>query len=178
MNSEVDGRIRICRRLTKSESRRCVAVSLPATFHALASPGSKSSVIRCREPPNRTNPMKWLSVSFLAAVLSTSSALPQDRDAGCREIVLHNGRVTTMDARGTTASAIVIRDDRITMVSSATGIPAHSPCAKVIDLKGRRVIPGLIDTHVHISYFAGRPGYAVHLVSASSVATVQPAIRA
>jgi predicted amidohydrolase YtcJ len=36
----------------------------------------------------------------------------------------------------------------------------------------------LIDTHVHISYFAGRPGYAVHLDSASSVAEVQAIIRA
>jgi predicted amidohydrolase YtcJ len=122
--------------------------------------------------------MKWLSVSFLAAVLSASSALPQDRGAECRELVLHNGRITTMDARNATASAIVIRDDRIAVVSSAAGIPVHSSCAQLIDLKGRRVIPGMIDTHVHFSYFAWRPGYAVHLDSASSVADVQALIRA
>src|SRR5690349_11601296 len=122
--------------------------------------------------------MKWLSAFFLAVVLSSSSALPQDRAVDCRELVLHNGRITTMDARGTTASAIVIRDDRIALVSTAASIPTHSPCAKVIDLKGRRVIPGLIDTHVHLSYFAGRPGYVVHLDSASSVADVQSVIHA
>jgi predicted amidohydrolase YtcJ len=121
--------------------------------------------------------MKWLSAFFLVAVLSSSSALPQDHTVDCRELVLHNGRITTMDPRGTTASVIVIRDDRIALVSTAAGIPTHSSCAKVVDLKGRRVIPGLIDTHVHVSYFAGRPGYVVHLDSASSVADVQSAIR-
>ena len=119
-----------------------------------------------------------LRISILAAFLSASTALPQNREAGCGEIVLHNGRITTMDARGTTASSMVIRSDRIAQVSSASGIPQHSSCAKVIDLKGRRVIPGLIDTHVHISYFAWRPGYTVHLDSASSVADVQTLIRA
>src|SRR5713226_3468823 len=129
--------------------------------------------------------MKWkravrlpISVSVLSLVLSASSARPQDRAGDCRELVLHNGRVTTMDARGTTASAIVIRDDRIALVSTAAGIPPHSPCAKVVDLKGRRVIPGMIDTHDHVSYFAARPGYDVRLDSASSVADVQALIRA
>src|SRR5262245_5667122 len=107
----------------------------------------------------------WLlmCVPILAAVLSSSAVLPQDRAGDCRELVLHNGRVTTMDARGTTASAIVIRDDRIALVSTTAGIPPHSSCAKVVDLAGRRVIPGLIDTHDHVSYSAARPGYEVHL---------------
>jgi len=135
-----------------------------------------------------TTHMKWLfgkgsvrlliSVSVLATILSASSALPQDRAGDCRELVLHNGRVATMDARGTTASAIVIRDDRITLVSTTAGIPPHSSCAKVVDLAGRRVIPGMIDTHDHVSYSAARPGYEVHLDSASSVADVQSLIRA
>ena len=72
----------------------------------------------------------------LATVLSASSALPQDRGGDCRELVLHNGRVTTMDARGTTASAIVIRDDRIALVSTAAGVPPHSPCANWWTSKG------------------------------------------
>ena len=119
-----------------------------------------------------------IAVSILVGVLSSSPALPQTGAGDCRELVLHNGRITTMDARGTTASAMVIRDDRITVVSSAAGIPAHSACAKVIDLQGRRVSPGMIDTHVHVSYFAWRPGNTVHLDSAASVADVQTLIRA
>jgi hypothetical protein len=124
--------------------------------------------------------MKWLltSISVLAAVFSASSVLPQDRAADCRELVLHNGRVTTMDARGTTASSIVIRDDRIALVSTAAGVPAHSPCAKVVDLQGRRVIPGMIDTHDHVSFYSTRPGYAVRLETALSIADLQSLIRA
>ncbi len=82
-----------------------------------------------------------------------------------------------MDARGSTASSIVIRDDRISLVSNAAGIPSHSSCAKVVDLKGHRVVPGLVDTHVHFSYAVDRPGYAVRLDSASSIVDVQAAIR-
>src|SRR5262249_37638898 len=135
-----------------------------------------------------TTHMKWsfgkrsvhllISASVLATILCASFALPQDRAGDCRELVLYNGRVTTMDARATTASAIVIRDDRIILVSTTAGIPPHSSCAKVVDLAGRRVIPGLIDTHDHVSYSAARPGYEVHLDSASSVADVQALISA
>src|SRR5690349_14344657 len=103
--------------------------------------------------------MRWTCL-LLSVFLLTSSALPQDRRVDCRELVLYNGHITTMDSRGSTASAIVIRDDRIALVSNGTGIPAHSACANLIDLKGHRVIPGLVDTHVHLSYATDRPGYA------------------
>jgi predicted amidohydrolase YtcJ len=115
---------------------------------------------------------------LLTVFISASSALPQDPAGECRELVLHNGRVTTMDARGTTASAVVIRDERIALVSTAAGVPPHSPCAKVVDLQGRRVIPGMIDTHDHVVYSAARPGYDVRLDAASSIAGLQALIRA
>ena len=71
-----------------------------------------------------------------------------------------------------------VRDDRIVAVSTGAGIPPHSPCARVINLRGRLVIPGMIDTHDHVSYFTARPGYDVRLDSAGSIADVQRMIRA
>ena len=42
------------------------------------------------------------------------------------------------------------RGDRIAAVGTANGIPAHDACAALIDLRGRTVVPGLIDSHNHI----------------------------
>jgi predicted amidohydrolase YtcJ len=95
----------------------------------------------------------------------------------CRELVLHGGRIATMDARSTMASSIVIRDDRIAAVSTPAAVPPHSACARVVDLRGRLVIPGMIDTHDHPSYFTARPGYDVRLDTAQSIADVLRLIR-
>jgi hypothetical protein len=119
--------------------------------------------------------MFWVLV---AALTAATPAFAQAGTDACRELVLHNGRITTMDAGGTTASSIVIRDDRIASVSTATRVPPHSSCARVIDLRGRRVIPGMIDTHDHPSYFTARPGFDVRLDTAASIAGVQALIRA
>lgn len=115
-------------------------------------------------------------VLVIAALLVTwvLAQVPADT---CRELVLHNGRITTLDARGTSATSIVIRDDRIASVSTAAGVPPHGACARVIDLRGRRVIPGMIDTHDHPSYFTARPGFDVRLDTAASIADVQARIR-
>ena len=107
-----------------------------------------------------------------------SPAFAQTRGVTCGEIVLHNGRIATMDDRNTTASSLVIRGDRIAGVGTASGIPPHSPCATVIDLQGRRVIPGMIDTHAHPSYFTARPGHYLVLDDAASIADVQARLRA
>lgn len=114
----------------------------------------------------------------LLAVLTATPAVAQVPPDTCRELVLHNGRIVTLDASGTIASSIVIREDRIASVSTTAAVPPHSPCARVIDLRGRRVIPGMIDTHDHPSYFTARPGYDVRLDTARSVADVQMLIRA
>jgi hypothetical protein len=66
------------------------------------------------------------------------------------DTILANGSVLTMDARGTRASAIGIRDDRIVAVGDAAGVgAAMDPAATVTDLGGRTVIPGFIDGHTH-----------------------------
>ena len=75
------------------------------------------------------------------------------------------------------ASSLVIRGNRIVSIGTAVGIPPRSACATVIDLQGRRVIPGLIDTHSHPSYFTARPGHYTVLDNATSIADVQTRLR-
>jgi predicted amidohydrolase YtcJ len=48
----------------------------------------------------------------------------------------------------------------------------------VINLGGRRVVPGMIDTHDHPSYFTARPGHYTVLDTAASIADIQAKVRA
>jgi predicted amidohydrolase YtcJ len=65
--------------------------------------------------------------------------------------ILHSGRITTLDASKPAASALAISGGVISAVGSSAEILAlKGPKTKVIDLKGRTVIPGLNDSHIHI----------------------------
>jgi len=67
------------------------------------------------------------------------------------DLVLHNGRFTTLDRSNPAATAVVISDGCFVAVGSdAEIIQRATPNARRIDLKGRRVVPGLIDSHMHI----------------------------
>lgn len=61
-----------------------------------------------------------------------------------------NGRILTMDAEGSQATALVIEDDRITAVGSDEDVQRWAPKADVVrDLEGRTVVPGFIEAHGH-----------------------------
>src|SRR5262245_47122154 len=62
--------------------------------------------------------------------------------APAQDIILTNGRIHTMDARNSVVRNVTIRNGRFVTVSDAA--PARTPGARVIDLKGRTVVPGLI----------------------------------
>jgi predicted amidohydrolase YtcJ len=58
---------------------------------------------------------------------------------------------TTLDRSNPVASAVAIKDGRFTHVGhDADILPLAGPKTKVVDLKGKRVLPGLIDNHLHI----------------------------
>ncbi|CAO3358339.1 amidohydrolase [Azospirillum palustre] len=71
-------------------------------------------------------------------------------DQAAGDLVLVNAKVTTLDRANPQASAIAIRDGRFLAVGTEAEARAAAPQATVIDAKGRRVIPGLIDSHMHI----------------------------
>ncbi|HUK07476.1 MAG TPA: amidohydrolase [Stellaceae bacterium] len=67
------------------------------------------------------------------------------------DLILHRGLVTTLDRSKPTASAIAIAGGKFVAVGHDREIMALAGKAtRVIDLKGRRVLPGLIDNHLHI----------------------------
>src|SRR5499426_3129168 len=74
-----------------------------------------------------------------------------------RELVLVNGRIHTMDDRNRVVSSVTIRNGRFAEV----GHGDHGGNARVMDLRGRTVVPGLIESHTHFVSLANRPGYHV-----------------
>ncbi|MGH7994549.1 MAG: amidohydrolase, partial [Limisphaerales bacterium] len=65
------------------------------------------------------------------------------------DLILHNGRITTLDPKYPEAANLAVKDGRIAGVDDAEEYE-RGPATKVIDLKGRRVIPGLNDSHLHV----------------------------
>ena len=63
--------------------------------------------------------------------------------------VFKNGRVYTMNQNQPYVSAVAVQDDKIVYVGTNEGARAYEAGAKVIDLDGKMMIPGLIDAHCH-----------------------------
>lgn len=66
------------------------------------------------------------------------------------DLIITNGRIVTQDERGTTAQAAGVKDGRFIVVGSNEEVVRRRGVnTRVIDLKGRTVIPGLNDSHLH-----------------------------
>jgi predicted amidohydrolase YtcJ len=92
------------------------------------------------------------------------------------ELVFVNGRIHTMDGNNTIANTVSIRNGRFSAVGGAA--PARGPGIRMIDLRGRTAVPGIIDNHNHIVLMGNRPGYHTPLENASSIADVQETVAA
>ncbi|MBV7537661.1 amidohydrolase [Duganella sp. sic0402] len=67
------------------------------------------------------------------------------------DLILHRGLFTTLDRSNPTAEAVAIKDGKFIAVGRANEVMALAgPNTKVVDLHGKRVLPGLIDNHCHI----------------------------
>jgi len=90
--------------------------------------------------------MRRISRIALFASLGAGSLLAQAPD-----VVLVNGKVVTVDDRFSIAQAVAIRGDRFAAVGTTAEITRLAgPQTRRIDLRGRTVIPGLIDNHIHL----------------------------
>jgi predicted amidohydrolase YtcJ len=67
------------------------------------------------------------------------------------DLILHNARLTTLDTENPRASALAIREGVFTEVGEEREVLATAgPETRIIDLRGRSVLPGLIDNHTHV----------------------------
>ena len=83
-----------------------------------------------------------------AAWPHASKSSAADRKAP--DLVLYNGRISTVDERGSTVRAVAIRDGKILATGRSRRIRALAKrSTTVVNLRRRRVVPGLIDGHLH-----------------------------
>lgn len=67
------------------------------------------------------------------------------------DLILRNARITTLDRANPEATALAVRDGRFLSVGDERDIlPLAGPATRVVDGGGRRAIPGLIDSHIHV----------------------------
>ncbi len=109
----------------------------------------------------------------LAGVLACASALAQAPDT-----VLFNGRIVTLDAGSSVHQALAIRDGRIVALGAFSKLkPLIAKTTRVIDLHGRTVVPGLIDSHMHAIRAALSFSTEVNWIGTKSIAEALSRLR-
>lgn len=88
--------------------------------------------------------------SILALLAWLSSAGAGAREQAKADVVLRNGKIYTADKERSIKQAIALKGNTIVAVGSDADVwPVIGSGTKVIDLGGKLVLPGFIDTHIH-----------------------------
>ncbi|MBI4446088.1 MAG: amidohydrolase family protein [Acidobacteria bacterium] len=86
----------------------------------------------------------------LGALLLTALVVTVFAQQGA-DLILHNGKILTVDEKFTIAQAVAVRGDRIIAVGSNEDVlKLAGPNTQKFDLKGKTVTPGQVHTHTHI----------------------------
>lgn len=102
----------------------------------------------------------WMAAAMFAVALLTTSAFAQTVPPeliSYPDLIVYNGKIMQMNEPslantvGSTVQAMAVRGDRIQFMGANDDVLKYAgPKTKKIDLKGRTVIPGMIDTHSHM----------------------------
>ena len=89
--------------------------------------------------------MRALFVVFASLTLAAMVNAADEAD-----LILHHGKVVTVDGKFTIQQALAIKGNRIVGVGRNEDVlKLRGPKTEVVDLKGKMVLPGLIDSHTH-----------------------------
>jgi predicted amidohydrolase YtcJ len=91
------------------------------------------------------------------------------------DLLLVNGRIHTMDPANRVVSQLLIRGGRFAAVGNDVGKPAG---LEAIDLRGRTVVPGIVDAHNHIVLVGNRPGWHTPLEHVFTISDAVAALKA
>jgi predicted amidohydrolase YtcJ len=96
---------------------------------------------------------RWLLALILLTLITVTQVeiIPAgDSKAEPADLIYHNAKVLTVDAKFTVADAIAVKGERILAVGGNDAVLKHRGTAtKVIDARGRSIMPGLYDSHTH-----------------------------
>ena len=123
-----------------------------------------------------------ISTVITMAVLALVSCQPEQQQAQSEDnqeprtavdLILSNGKIITVDEVFTIADTVVVNDGRILVVGDAA-IADKYQAATLVDLQGKTLMPGFIDSHTHIR---GRPERYIELGEVTSITEMQRLIR-
>src|ERR1700730_17314662 len=110
----------------------------------------------------------WLLV--LLGVLVAESSIAQQGISATPDTIFYNGKIITVDSGFTIQQAFAVRGDLYVAVGTNAAIQALAgENARLVDLKGAAVIPGLSDNHDHL-YNSEKVMRGIDLVGATSTA--------
>lgn len=113
------------------------------------------------------------ALALFTALLVAPVAFAQQADT-----VLLNGKVVTLEAAGT-QEALAVRDGKVLAVGRTADIRALAgPKTRIVELGGRTVIPGLIDSHMHAIRAALFYATEVNWIGTKSIPEAMERIRA
>lgn len=120
----------------------------------------------------------FFAMALLLAACQSAVAQPQFGLAvSAPTLILFNGKIVTLDDHSSVAQALAIRDGKILAIGETSAIRAMvGPQTRTVDLDGKTVVPGLIDTHAHFKA-AGLSDYVVDMSRVKSVADALEAIK-
>ncbi len=100
---------------------------------------------------SRARPMgMWVAIGCLVATLALGAGPGARAAARPADMILVNGKIITLDPGSLIAQAVAIEQGRFVAVGTNEQIRSYTgPSTRVVDLRGRTVIPGLIDSHIH-----------------------------
>jgi predicted amidohydrolase YtcJ len=102
------------------------------------------SDIRIRQSMKR--PLMTLGLIMGLVAFSASDLVAAEK----ADLILHHGKIVTVDAKFRITQAIAVRGDRIIAVGTNAEVQKLAgPKTRSVHLKGKTVLPGLIDSHVH-----------------------------
>src|SRR4051812_30534309 len=104
--------------------------------------------------PQRRRGAEKTLINCLLGVLCASAVLLflgcAKREQTQADLILHHGRVVTVDQSFSIKQAIAVKNGKILGTGSdAEILKMKGPGTEVVDLHGRMVLPGLMDSHVH-----------------------------
>ena len=119
---------------------------------------------------------RWGAALVVALAAATPAEAQTAQCPGGRFLLLTNGKIHTMDAKRTVVSRVRIANGKFVEVGDSASNAGG--CTDTIDLRGRTVIPGMIDNHFHVQLVANRPGYETRTIeNAFTIAQAQDVIR-
>lgn len=77
----------------------------------------------------------------------SNSIKSKEMKAELKQKVFINGKIFTSNPKRPYADCFAVKDGRITFIGDSSDLPEYD--CEIVDLKGKRVIPGFVDTHMH-----------------------------